>query len=235
MTDMLHASALAAVQKVPEDVRYVGTLSGCFILSSRRKSANGRPQVLACRASSISPREAVLVAPVSGFEGERLTVNLDHVGILKGQVTRLHADGFMMAIENGDAERLRLAGRIGWLKKRVMRAVADNRTYKRSLPHDPRSVLLLADDSTLGCFVIDYSRSGVAVSADLVPDIGAPVAVGTLVGHVVRHLDRGFAVAFAAVQDGDGLEERLGIHPGARKAVLWELRALAMGDSEKAG
>ena len=228
-------STLSPVQKIPDDIRYVGTLSGCYILASRRKSANGRPQVLACRATSISPKEAVLVAPVAGFEGERLTVNLDQVGILKGYVARLHPDGFAMTIEDTESERQRLAAKVAWLKKRVMRAATDNREYKRSLPHDPRSVILFADDRTLTCFIIDLSKSGVAVSADVMPDVGTPIAVGTLVGHVVRHLDRGFAVAFARVQDGEDLEQRLGIQPAARKTVLAELRGLAMADAKMEG
>ena len=65
----------------------------------------------------------------------------------------------------------------------------------------------------MDCFVIDISTSGVAVSADVQPEIGTPLAVGSLVGRVVRHLDDGFAVQFVQVVDADGLEQKLVTHP----------------------
>jgi hypothetical protein len=215
------------VAKATEDIRYVGVISGCYTLVNRRQKTTGHPQVFACRATSMSPREAVMIVPVRGELGERLSARFDHVGILKGQVSRLLPDGFAMTIEASDSERAGLAARIAWLKRRTMHAVADHREYKRSLPHDPRSVILFADNRTQGCFIIDYSQSGVAVSADALPQIGSPIAVGTLVGRVVRDFETGFAVQFATVQSNDGLEERLGIHPRARNAVLADLQAFA--------
>lgn len=217
--------------KTPVDVRFVGALSGCYTLASRRKTAGGHAQVFACRAISISATEALLVAPVRGAQGELLTARFDEIGILKGRVGRLLADGFAMSIATTEGERTKLVARIAWLKKRAMHAVADHRLHKRYLPHDPRSVILFADNRTLGCSILDLSRSGVAVSADIVPDIGTPIAVGTLVGHVVRGFESGFAVEFANVQDAEGLEDRLGIQPQRRNAVLSELRALAAGNA----
>jgi hypothetical protein len=220
---------MTAVAKVADDVRHVGAVSGCYTLASRRKAASGHAQVFACRATSISPKEAVLMAPVRGELGERLTTRFDHFGILRGQVSRLLPDGFAMTIEMSEGERVSLAAKIAWLKKRTTHVAVDHREHKRSLPHDPRSVILFADNSTQGCFIIDYSQSGVAVSADAFPEIGSPIAVGTLVGRVVRNFETGFAVQFATVQNSDGLERRLGIHPRARSAVLAELQAFAAG------
>lgn len=169
------------VAKVTEDVRYVGVISGCYTLANRRQKGSEHPQVFACRATSMSPREAVVIAPVRGEPGERLSARFDHVGILKGQVSRLLPDGFAMTIEATDSERAGLAAKVAWLKRRTMHAAANHREYKRGLPHDPRSVILFADNRTQGCFIIDYSQSGVAVSADALPRIGSPIAVGTLV------------------------------------------------------
>ena len=59
----------------------------------------------------------------------------------------------------------------------------------------------MADGTTTECVVMDVSASGIAVSADLIPDIGTPVAVGKVVGRVVRHFNDGFAVQFAQLQD----------------------------------
>ena len=49
------------------------------------------------------------------------------------------------------------------------------------------------------------------MSADVQPAIGTPLAVGTVVGRVVRWLEVGFAVRFSIEQDAQTLEERL--HP----------------------
>ena len=65
---------------------------------------------------------------------------------------------------------------------------------------------MLADGSTSGCFVIDMSVSGAAVSADLQPAIGTPLAVGAGVGRVVRHFREGFAVKFVNTLDEYRLE-----------------------------
>ncbi|HEY5216702.1 MAG TPA: PilZ domain-containing protein, partial [Pseudolabrys sp.] len=117
--------------------------------------------------------------------------------------------GFVMTIAATNEERARLADRIDWHEKNKNHDLSDGRKHKRIMPKDPRSTLVLADESRLDCFVIDMSPSGVAVSADIKPKIGTPLAVGTLVGRVVRHLADGFAVQFIELQDIDSLEQRL--------------------------
>lgn len=212
--------------KLSDDVRFIGTVNGYYILASREKTVEGQAQVIHCRAVSISAREAVLIAPVIGIDGEWLAARFDHLGLLKGQIARRTADGFAMTFATTDLERTKLAAQIGWLKKRSMHLASEQRALRRWRPRDPRSVILPPNNETVGCFLIDLSRSGVAVSADLVPETGAPIAMGTLVGHVARLFDSGFAVQFAEIQEANGLEERLGIHPRARKTVLLKLRDL---------
>jgi hypothetical protein len=56
------------------------------------------------------------------------------------------------------------------------------------------------------CFVIDISVSGAAVSADISPEIGTPLAVGWVVGRVVRFVPGGFAVRFVELQDRQAVE-----------------------------
>jgi hypothetical protein len=45
------------------------------------------------------------------------------------------------------------------------------------------------------------SISGAAVSSELQPQIGTPLAVGACIGRVVRRLPNGFAVKFVEPQD----------------------------------
>jgi hypothetical protein len=56
------------------------------------------------------------------------------------------------------------------------------------------------------------SASGVAVSAELQPAIGTPLAVGACIGRVVRLLPNGFAVEFLELQNPNHLD-RLIIRP----------------------
>ena len=69
--------------------------------------------------------------------------------------------------------------------------------------------MTLADGTTQPCLVIDMSPSGVAVSAQLQPQIGTPLAVGACIGRVVRLLPDGFAVKFVEPLNRHELERRL--------------------------
>jgi hypothetical protein len=64
------------------------------------------------------------------------------------------------------------------------------------MPRDPRSAVVLGGGDVLPCLVIDMSASGIAVSADYEPALGEPLAVGRMIGRVVRRLEVGFAVQF---------------------------------------
>ena len=57
--------------------------------------------------------------------------------------------------------------------------------------------------------LIDVSRSGAAVSADVPPVLGMKVMVGTVPGNVVRLLDVGFAVQFDEALATEVIEKRL--------------------------
>ena len=98
-----------------------------------------------------------------------------------------------------------------------------------------------ADGTVCGCFVIDMSVSGVAVSADIQPEIGMPLAVGACVGRVVRIFPEGFAVKFVEPQSRDDLERRVarpraaarstGEEPATRDAPRREDQRLAHAEA----
>jgi hypothetical protein len=75
------------------------------------------------------------------------------------------------------------------------------------------ATMLLADGSLISCLVIDFSCSGAAVSADLYPQIGTPLAVGKMVGRVVRRFDEGFAIEFTEKMVLAEIERRLATSP----------------------
>lgn len=191
------------------DVRFIGALIGRYALPDRRQPADGKLPVYACRLCSISTRVLVVVGPVVGKEGEMVSSHFDEFGIVRGRIQRRLPSGFVTDIIMPEAERDKLGAKIEWQKKRVHAQLPDKREYKRFQPRDPRSTITLADGSTMACFIIDISQSGVAVSAHFWPEIGTPMAVGRAVGRVVRYLDVGFALQFIQVQKLDELEALL--------------------------
>lgn len=207
------------------DVRFIGDLPGCYVLSSREKYDDDRVKAFACRARSISPLRVVVQAPVRGEPGEPVALRFDDIGLIMGVVTRETSDGFAVDLQVTEAEQVALSARISWLKRKWLRSIEDRRQHKRWLPRDPRSLLILGAGRTLECFVINVSCSGVAVSADLMPQMGMPLAVGTVPGRVVRRLEYGFAVQFAVEQHAEAVEGMLtALLPGRREAIA---RALA--------
>jgi hypothetical protein len=188
------------------DVRFIGAVAGRYALSDRRDGEEGKVPIYACRLCSISTRIAVVVAPVMGAEGELVAAHFDDFGIVRGTILRRLPSGFVMQLQLNAHERDKLGAKIVWHKRRVIDGLPDKREHKRIVPRDPRSTLTLADGQSLDCFVIDVSQSGVAVSAAILPPIGTPMAVGKAVGRVVRHLDTGFALQFAQLQDLETLE-----------------------------
>jgi hypothetical protein len=188
------------------DVRFIGAVAGRYTLPNRRAGEEGRLQVYACRLCSISTRLAVLIGPVVGDDGEQVAVHFEQFGVLRGSVVRKIPSGFAMRLSLDTLERDRLGRRIIWHKKHSHEQVEDRREHKRLLPRDPNTRLTLADGTQMPCFVIDVSQSGAAVSANILPDIGTPMAVGKMVGRVVRHLDVGFAVQFIKLQEIVDLE-----------------------------
>lgn len=188
------------------DVRFIGAVAGRYALADRRDGPDGKVAVYACRLCSISTRQSVIVGPVVGQEGETVAAHFDDFGMFRGKIGRRLKSGFVLELSLSDAERNKLGGKIVWQKKRVHEQVPDRREHKRIPPRDPRTVLTLADGTQMPCFVIDVSQSGIAISADTWPELGTPMAVGKLVGRVVRYLDVGFALQFIQVQPFDQLE-----------------------------
>lgn len=190
------------------DVRVVVSLPGRYALPKRR-AAGGRCAEFACRLVNVSPHGMVLAGPVIGAVGEPVTTYFEEFGKLQGTVARTLYGGFAMNIQAPAAQRNRLVAKLIWLEKHQSEDLPNKRQHKRIIPHNPHSTLILADGAKLPCFIIDMSASGTAVSADIRPQVGMPLAVGTIVGRVVRRSTEGFAVRFVEPQDPRFLEQLL--------------------------
>jgi hypothetical protein len=167
----------------------------------------GRPRSFACRTSRVSPFRMMVAVPVVGKIGDRLSTYFGDFGRLEGHISDTVAGGFLLDLALSYAERKKFATKLTWLEKKLQDpAVRDHRKQARIVPENPHSILTFASGSMHNCFVIDMSPSGAAVSADVQPPVGTPLAVGACVGRVVRHLELGFAVQFVEQQPRDVLE-----------------------------
>jgi hypothetical protein len=190
------------------DVRIVLSLPGRFTLASRR-DMGGQRKVFPCRVINMSCHNIALATPVACEIGERVIAHIEHFGRFEGPIIHLLDGSFLMEIIAPRQERYALAAKIEWYEKRKNHDAEEHRRHVRIVPKNPHSTLVLADGTTIECLVRDVSASGIAVSADILPDIGTPLAVGKVVGRVVRRFDDGFAVQFTQLQELGTLESMI--------------------------
>lgn len=181
----------------------------------------GHLRSFACRTTRVSPFRMLLDVPVVGKIGDRLTSYFREFGKFDGEISDTLHGGFLVELEMTRAERARFADKLVWLeKKQKDPSVRDVRKDARYVPDAPFSVLTLADGSVVPCFVIDASMSGAAVSSEVQPEIGTPLAIGSCVGRVIRRFSEGFAISFAEPMASlNDLERRI-ITPPARPRHL---------------
>ncbi len=160
----------------------------------------------ACRAVNISSSTIALTAPVTARVGIRVIADIEQLGRVKGSIFRVFDLGFAMNIEAGEQERDVLATKIDWIERNKDFEIRDHRSHARFIPRRPLSMLTLSDGSKIPCFVIDISVTGAAISADFVPAVGTVLAVGSVVGRVVRFVPGGFAVQFIQLQERQEVE-----------------------------
>jgi len=199
----LNAAALRDVETL--DIRVIANVAGRYSLADLR-NARGERRVFACRAVNLSCHAIALAAPVRGKVGDRVIAHIDRLGKLEGPIDRLLERGFVMSIAATPEERVSLAAKIAWLDSHKNHEVAERRGDKRTVPTSPHSKIILPDGRVECCLVLDLSVSGAAVSADTVPDVGTIMAVGSVVGRVVRHFVDGFAIQFVQRQHQDTVE-----------------------------
>jgi hypothetical protein len=161
----------------------------------------GKPRTFACRTSRVSPFRMLVDVPVLGKVGDPITSYFSDFGKLDGFISDTTTGAFLLELEMTRSMREKLADKLTWLEKKLKNpGIPDVRKDARIIPASPHSTLILGDGTTHGCFVIDMSVSGVAVSAQVQPPIGMPLAVGACIGRVVRLLPDGFAVKFVEQQ-----------------------------------
>lgn len=190
--------------------RAVNIIVGGNYAFPNRYDPQGKLRTFACRTTRVSPFRMMLQVPVMGRIGDRLTSYFPDFGKFDGCITDTKSGAFLLELEMTGSMREKFANQLTWLeKKQKDPAIVDIRKDARIIPASPHSTLTLADGSVRGCFIIDMSISGAAVSAQLQPPIGMPLAIGACIGRVVRLLPDGFAVRFVETQNRQDLNRLL--------------------------
>jgi len=182
----------------------VGT-QGQYSLKSWR-DASGKPREFPCTVLKFSAEFIKLSGPVTGSVGEWVVVHFDNIGQFEGPITETSQRQFAMWIVADLEHRKKIETKVAWAKdtKRV-----NKRRHERIVPRNPHSIVRFSDGRSAPCQIIDYSLSGAAAFTEMVPELGAVVKVGDILGQVVRRSPDGFAVKFILVQNQQNIEELL--------------------------
>ena len=162
---------------------------------------DGKVRTLACRSTRVSPYRMIVDVPVVGRIGDRITSHFGEFGEFEGRVSDTRNGSILLELEMTPERRQWMADKLAWLEKtRQDPQIQDARQDARFVPQVSHTTLTMADGKVSTCFIIDMSATGVAVSSEFQPAIGTPLAVGSLVGRVVRIFETGFAVKFVEKQ-----------------------------------
>lgn len=209
MTDLVFITS-SPLRELSErrDISIIASIPGRYALT-RQIDLQGKRREFSCRIVKISPDMMTLAAPTNGELGERVVATLLEFGRLEGLVLRNFARGFEMSVTLPDQDRELFAARIAWYEQHKNYDLPDQRKFRRIVPQSPHSTVVLGDGRVVRAFIIDMSIAGVRVSADIDPAIGERLAVGSIVGQVVRRLPGSFSVEFLEPQDPRKLEKSL--------------------------
>ena len=173
-------------------------------------TAQGKPRRFDCRTTRVSPFRMMVEAPVLGKVGDQVASYFSDFGSLEGRISDITTREFLLELDISAAMRKRMADKLEWIESRQKDdSIRDLRRQPRMVPTNPHSELTFADGSVVNCFVIDVSLSGAAIASQLQPEIGTPLALGSCVGRVVRHIPGGFAIQFVQEQTRADLDHRI--------------------------
>lgn len=154
-----------------------------------------------CQILEMSPGDALVIAPVSGLEGEKVIAYVDHVGRIEGTIQSQVDGGFLMDIAASPRKRDKMAAQLTWLANKDILNLPEDRRHERVVPDIRHSTVVLDDGRRYNCKIIDISLSGAAIELDVRPAMGTPITLGRMRARVIRHFQNGVAVEFASAQE----------------------------------
>ena len=192
-TPQRQARAARTYEQLPRFQRVKVSVLGRYMLADRRE--------FPCQVLSMSPGDAVMIAPIAGQFGERVVAYLDHLGRIEGDITELIDGGFMMDVVASPRKRDKLAAQLTWLANKDILNLPEDRRHERVVPDNRHSTVILDDGRRYNCKIIDISLSGAAIELAVRPAMGTPVTLGRMRARVVRHFQDGVGVQFASSQE----------------------------------
>ena len=155
----------------------------------------------------------LIEGPVCGEIGERVKAWIEHFDFLSGTISHASDRTFTVRFNLMPKARVKFASKINWVRRHVIEGLPDLRCGKRLPMPNLKPVIILGSGHIENCFIIDASSSGAAISADMVLKPGTRLALGSIVGTVVREIETGFAMRFDEEQAPETLKTVLGWIP----------------------
>ncbi|MBU1175480.1 MAG: hypothetical protein KKH72_08760 [Alphaproteobacteria bacterium] len=207
----------AAEHRQPEtdEACFEGILPGRYSLEQAAR-ADGTPRVFSCRARKVATDHMIVEGPVCGMVGERVKAWIEHFDLLSGTICETGDRMFRIRFHMLPKARKKFASKITWVRRHIQEGLPDLRAGKRIPMPNLKPVVILGNGHVHDCFIIDASSSGAAISADLDVKPGTRLALGCIVGKVVREIETGFAMKFDEEQAPETLRKVLGWVPYER-------------------
>jgi len=183
----------SAAGEQPRFQRVKVSVLGRYMLADKRE--------FPCQVLEMSPGDALMIAPVSGQQGEKVIAYLDHIGRVEGTILDQADGGFLMDVVASSRKRDKMSAQLTWLANKDILNLPEDRRHERVVPDNRHSTVVLDDGRRYNCKIIDISLSGAAIELAVRPAMGTPVTLGRMRGRVVRHFSNGVAVEFAVSQE----------------------------------
>lgn len=162
-----------------------------------------------CAIQRMSPAVASFSAANLPIQGERIIAYVEQIGRIEGSVCRTTNDSFDVAILATPRKQSKLAAQLTWLANKHELGLSEDRRHERIAPSNDNAEIRFEDGRTYPCHILDLSVSGAAFEADIRPELGTMLWLGSMQGRVVRQFENGVSMEFTHVQPLDELEERL--------------------------
>ena len=155
------------------------------------------------RLLNMSPGDLAVQVDAKASVGDAAVVRVKGLDVVEGTIARTFPDGFALSFLLSKKRRALLTEQLMILANGALAAPLkdDRRGSLRHRDENKRTVCRLADGSALFVKIIEFSVDGVSVDAPRRPAIGSAIHVGRTPGVVVRHIPRGFVVAYDAEGD----------------------------------
>jgi hypothetical protein len=149
----------------------------------------------ACVLLDISPGGACIMAAEIPARDSQIKLSIASLGVIDGTVVRCTDMDFSVQFSACNQSRSKLASSIARHFNSARLGLIE-RSAAAEGDGTPHQDLFLDNGECIQAKITDVSIEGVAFSCETTPDIGITVRVGAMRGTVVRHFERGFAVAF---------------------------------------